>query len=96
MVAAAESVAAPVIADGSACTVTVQLPAAMPVTLNADPDDCQPGGAALQVASAVATLIGIDAGVPGGTAFAFVSVACAVNEPVAPMPIVAGAPVIVT
>lgn len=39
---------------------------------------------------------GIDAGVPAGTAFGFVSVACAVNDPVAPTVMVAGAPVIVT
>lgn len=35
----------------SAPTVTVHVPAATPVTVNVDPDCCQPGGVALQVMS---------------------------------------------
>ena len=87
---------APGIADGSAWTVAVQVPAAAPVTPNDEPDDCQPDGVTAHVASADCALTGIDAGVPAATAFGFASVACAVNEPEAPTVIDAGAPLMVT
>lgn len=87
---------APGTPDVSAPTVSVHVPEDIAVTVNADADCCQPGGADEQVAFAVCALTGIDAGVPGATAFGFVSVAWALNEPDAPMFRVDGAPVIVT
>ena len=96
MLADAVSAVAPGMADVSAWAVTVHVPTAVPVTVNAEPEGCHPGGVAAQVGSADWSCTGIDSGVPAGTAFAFVSVACAVSEPVAPTLIVAGAPVIVT
>ena len=82
--------------ETSPWAVTVQVPAAAPVTVKADPEGCHPVGVAVHVASADRISTGIDVGVPAGAALAFVSVACAVNDPAAPTLIAAGAPAIVT
>ena len=87
---------APAIPVGSPIAVTVHVPAVTPVAVSVDPEDCHAVGDTVHVGSAVCTSTGSDDGVPAGTPFGFVSVACAVNVPVAPMPMVAGAPVIVT
>lgn len=60
----------------SPCIVMVHVPTRSAVTVNDDPDGCEPGGVAAQMPAVVpATKTGIDAGVPGGTLAALVSVA---------------------
>jgi hypothetical protein len=60
----------------SPCIVIVHAPARSAVTVNDDPDGCEPAGVAAHIPAVVAaTRTGIDGGVPGGALAALVSVA---------------------
>ena len=88
----AESVVAPATADTSACTTTVQVPAAMPFSVNVVPDGCEPCADAVQIALVVCCIAtGTEAGVPIGALPGLVSVAWAVKESVPPTFIVGDA-----
>jgi hypothetical protein len=76
----------------SAAIVTAQLPGASAVSVNCVPEGWVPGGVAAQTGFEICcTITGIDAGVPGATEEAFVSVACAVTVVLPPTVIVGAA-----